>query len=765
MILTMALRSHNNPKVKSSLIITCIASLSPLLCAGQSKPPTLDPTYGMPIPKPAPETKRLPDAKWIWAKELKDDQTIELRKIFHLSHRPAFAALYVTADNYFHAKVNGYEVGHTETAVPFDDFVWATVHRYEVENLLQAGENVIQITGINAGGLAGAIARLEVDGKPVVLTGADWQVQENDKWAPARVLTEVNGQPWGEKLSGWPVPLQIVPGYLAHLPIEPVQVYWLSTNAPNWISNNAVMQKLENNGTHIHAQWQSGVPKPTLLIDFGKELTGRVELDSPSPLDVNVGTGESMEEAVNDPWRLGKASLHLGAKKEASPYSAFRYAALTFPGGDTAVDLNVNVDHLYYPVQYRGSFNCSDPLLTQIWYTGAYTAHLCMQQDIWDAPKRDRMRWMGDLHVSGEVINNAFLDTFLMEQTLKRLREDAQGGRPDSEGPQTHVNDIPGYSCAWVCGMADFYRHTGDMKFLKSEHNNLVSLLEFFRGEMDDNGLFANKIGKWPFVDWSPGFDKDTPLTRAATHMFFVKALNEAAFLFAQMGDQENSTKYADWAKQATETARTHLADANGTYSERRQENAMAIYSGTATPEQTVAIYNRVLNPQSPAWNETATPYYNNYVIFAMSQAGHTQDALDFVRKYWGSMLAQGATSMWEGYDPKWPKVDFHRHLNADDAEGYFVSLCHGWSAGPTNFLTERVLGVRSTGAGFSSCVIQPDLGDLQFAEGVVPTPHGDIKVRAETNRVTCDIPRGVDATLIWKGAKTRLTTGHKVIT
>ena len=74
--------------------------------------------------------------------------------------------------------------------------------------------------------------------------------------------------------------------------------------------------------------------------------------------------------------------------------------------------MRVAVDHKYYPVEYKGSFACSDDLLTRIWYMGAYTAHLCMQEDIWDAPKRDRARWMGDLHVSGAVINLAFADRF-----------------------------------------------------------------------------------------------------------------------------------------------------------------------------------------------------------------------------------------------------------------------------------------------------------------------------------------------------------------
>ena len=75
--------------------------------------------------------------------------------------------------------------------------------------------------------------------------------------------------------------------------------------------------------------------------------------------------------------------------------------------------------------------------------------------------------------------------------------------------------------------------------------------------------------------------------------------------------------------------------------------------------------------------------------------------------------------------------MDFHAHLSADDNIGYFVSLCHGWSSGPTSWLTERVLGIRPTSGGFKTADIAPDLGDLSWAEGDVPTPRGLIHERA----------------------------------
>jgi hypothetical protein len=43
--------------------------------------------------------------------------------------------------------------------------------------------------------------------------------------------------------------------------------------------------------------------------------------------------------------------------------------------------------------------------------------------------------------------------------------------------------------------------------------------------------------------------------------------------------------------------------------------------------------------------------------------------------------------------------------------------------------MATRVLGVTPASPGFARIAIRPELGDLQWARGVVPTPHGDVNV------------------------------------
>jgi len=170
-----------------------------------------------------------------------------------------------------------------------------------------------------------------------------------------------------------------------------------------------------------------------------------------------------------------------------------------------------------------------------------------------------------------------------------------------------------------------------------------------------------------------------------------------------------------------------------GTFGPRRQVNAMAVFAGVANEEQTRAIYDSLLG-QPVREGDRVTPYYNYYVLEAMAAAGHHQAALDFIRAYWGEMLARGATTWWEIFDPRDKPAREIPGLGPDwhGGIGYNTSLSHGWGSGPTAWLSRYVLGIWPTAPGFAQVEIVPHLGDLEWARGTVPTPRGVISVEHE---------------------------------
>jgi len=482
-----------------------------------------------------------------------------------------------------------------------------------------------------------------------------------------------------------------------------------------------------------------------LTLDFGKEISGRIHLVSSTDRAVKVETsyGESAEEALSHPY-LGVRQVTVAPHGEAfGPKSAFRYVRLTFPSDVRSTWIGIDAQAIVYPVEYKGSFESSDPLLNRIWETGAYTAHLCMQEGIWDGVKRDRGRWMGDLDVTGRVISSVFADRALMETTMAALIGDS---------PVQHdINTIAGYSALWITGEADFYRHSGDLDYLRSQRQPLLELLQVMNTELDSDGLFTNPEKHKVFVDWSEGFSADTPEARAATHFEFYLAYQEAAALFSAMGDEANATLCREKARQLYFAAQEHLLDrATNTFGMRWQTNAMAVDSGAATPAEKQAIWTEVLSHVTApaATDPSITAYCGYYVLSAMAQLNHRSEALDWMRQYWGGMLAEGATSFWEAYDPRWPKQDFHASLEADGKKGYYVSLAHGWASGPTAWLMGQVLGIEPTEAGFHEVNIRPDLAGLEWARGAEPTPRGVIRVSIDSSVVRVSLPPETVATV-----------------
>lgn len=181
----------------------------------------------------------------------------------------------------------------------------------------------------------------------------------------------------------------------------------------------------------------------------------------------------------------------------------------------------------------------------------------------------------------------------------------------------------------------------------------------------------------------------------------------------------------------------------------------MAILSGVATSQKDSIIYQSIIKPGGTAWivphgkdlsnSEVMSPYYGYFVLSVMGKLGENQDALNLLRNYWGNMLSRGATTWWEVFDPSWPR-DFNWVIDRMN----YISLSHGWSSGPTSYLTENILGVRPNAPGYTDVIIQPNLCSLEWVKGDVPTPHGIIYVRAYRQKsrliVKVKLPAGIKA-------------------
>jgi hypothetical protein len=268
--------------------------------------------------------------------------------------------------------------------------------------------------------------------------------------------------------------------------------------------------------------------------------------------------------------------------------------------------------------------------------------------------------------------------------------------------------------------------------------------------ELNPDGLFTNAHREWLFVDWAPNLYAYTPEAMTGTQLQYVRAYSVAAELFTALGDTANAGKYETQTIKALAAARTKLRDRDApTYGSSWQLNALAMLTAESNAKENDAIWSRALSniKQDAPSDPIISPYFNAYLLDALAKTNHSRQALDWIRQYWGGMLAEGATSFWESYDLRWPKTNPHLSLQADGTSGYFVSLAHGWSAGPTAWLSENVLGIRPATPGYKRVTVEPDLMGLAWAQGSVPTPNGPIKIRIDKFKgITLDLPQGIES-------------------
>jgi hypothetical protein len=781
------------PKIRRSLsallLIAGVFVAVPVRSQNAASPATLDPAANATdlaleskVHQPLPE-------EFIWRTDKPEEVTAPhyFRAQVTLKAVPARATFYVSGPSRATIFING--VRAADFVMPQDATFRPRVFEFEATHFLHAGANVfaIQAVGIFNRRLPKSLdqglfllaklvpAAPEIDRPALLRSGAGWKVSVTAKdgwekpafadkdWESAQsfgtVESNIDLLQWNMDagLYRWPGYDGISP-FLGHVPIpaktirDPFEGLGHFHNLEALIASAPATKALFSVALPAGAGTSSlldDMQAPSVVLDFGQETTGRIEVTSASdqPIRLSVRYGESYEETVKKPY-LGVADMIIPPHATMyGPKSAFRFAKLQFFGdGPLLRFAKIRVDGIYYPVEYRGSFDSSDPELNRIWLVGAYTAHLCMQDGIWDAPKRDRGRWMGDMDVSGLTIDTVFADQFLMEDTLRRLNPVTENG--------ANVNGIPGYSAFWIMGLADYYRHNGKLEFVQEMLPNLRTLVNFMAGDLDANNLYANQHHGWPFIDWSAGFYGDTPEARRAAHFEFYRAFRDAAFLLRAAGDTagaDDSEHRADAMRAAADLAL--LDKSTGTFGDNWHTNAMAIYSGAASPAEIAAIRKQIFTDidtgKLPSYD--VSPYYGNYILEAMADAGDLPGAMNFLRMWWGGMIDEGATSFWEGYDPRWQKADYHLYLHADADTGYRTSLAHGWSSGATPWLTEHVLGIQVASPGFRTVLIQPNLLGLDYVKGAEPAPNGEIRAEFHAGKTidgTVELPAGVTATV-----------------
>lgn len=446
----------------------------------------------------------------------------------------------------------------------------------------------------------------------------------------------------------------------------------------------------------------------SLCLDFGDHQVGYVTLrlssvGSPqdAPAYFRLRFGEIAKELTEDPARydgwisrswIQEEYVHvdvLPAELTLPRRYAFRFMELSVI--DTSLKWKLVVESAAcravsaVSVQQAAPVQTGDELLRRLDQVSVRTLANCMQAVFEDGPKRDRRLWLGDLRLQARVNYVTFRNMALVRRCLYLFaaltRDDGRIGACLFTEPDYLVDDtfFFDYSLLFVPALLEYYQASGDADTLRALWPSALRQLVLAQAEFDETGLIANQDPMFCFIDWTEGLDKQA--AAQAVYLYCAKAGREIAGI---LGDEAARVLLESEIAAKTQAAGRLWDGQLGLFvsgASRQVSYASQVWmilAGVVSPQQGAAVLDRLiaLAPDK----KMVSPYMNGYYVEALLACGQKQQALRHLKHYWGGMLAHGADTFWELYDPGDPAASPY-------GSSMVNSYCHAWSCTPAYFI------------------------------------------------------------------------------
>ncbi len=463
-----------------------------------------------------------------------------------------------------------------------------------------------------------------------------------------------------------------------------------------------------------------------LIYDFGRELFACVRFSGAvagkRPV---VYYGESLYEAedTKDCELLSADWKRAGDTFTTKAAKAFRYVT-----ADELTFKEISALFQYLPMEKRSFFRCSDELINRIYEVAEYTLFLNTREFLIDGVKRDRWIWSGDAYQAYLMHYYSYFDKDVIKRTMRALF----GKSPFD----LYLNHIMDYSFFWIMGMYDYYRYTGDESFVRENLKKTYEIMDYVLGRTDENGFVDSRKEDWVFVDWA---ELDNSGEVCFEQILMIVALKNCAELSEAFGETNRAAAYRELWKEKTEKLNMFwneerkayvysLKDGKPDGKILRYPNMFAVLYDVCGKERKEYIKENVL--KNDAVPPITTPYMKFYEFSALCQLGEQVYVLQEIRKYWGGMLEEGATTFWEAYDCR----EKGREKYAMYGRKYGKSLCHAWGASPLYLIGKYIVGLAPAKGEF---LLKPCLAGLDSFEAELPLAEGSVKISMTKDKIS----------------------------
>lgn len=430
-----------------------------------------------------------------------------------------------------------------------------------------------------------------------------------------------------------------------------------------------------------------------------------------------------------------------------------RYVSLKVDTGEILIN-NLSFINRLFPFERKGSFECSDSLLNELWKMGVKTIEVT-SDDAYGSDARERNEWIQDAYRASFLTSSIALtspdskektDIHLLKNMLRHAalsqHEDGMLSAtfPTDRGPSDCHYVIEDYACQWIDALHHYYYVTKDLEFVKEHKDVMAKLLDWYISRMTQRGLvYAREYASF-----------DNPMAYvtcegATLNAFVYHSLLKSVDLFMALGDEKLKRKYEEVARGLKKSYNSVL------WNESEKAYGSAVLDGSllfpSVHAQIFALYSNLV-PEDRI-DSTRQWLLKHYMNAGYNHVCENTEYKDLLNKRPG--VGMPIIYHWllkVLYDMDTEEIDKHILNNVRDRWFYMVSLqkdagtlsesfvnskgwgshesCHNYGSTPVYYLSSYVLGVRDWD---NKLIVEPRLGDLLYVRGKVVTSQGIISV------------------------------------
>ena len=635
-------------------------------------------------------------AKWIADPQTMDKPKAQLaagatlfRKEFRAENGIRRATAYVTGLGLYELRINGARVGDQLLSPEWTDYHKRVQYQiYDVTQILKSGGNAVgamvgegwysgRLMGIpgNAyGSYPRFLLQLEIaydDGRvDTVVTDDSWRATEESPIVSSGIY---DGEVYDarKEARGWDMP-----GF-DESAWHQARIVDDDGAALVWQRNEPIRVVKDLSPAAITES------KPgTYVFDMSQNMVGwcRIRASAPAGTTMTIRHAEMLNddgtvyvENLRGAPQIDKYTFRGEGDEVFEPhftYHGFRYVELTGLPSRAATD-SVLGRVFYSASPDTGAFECSEPMLNQLWQNVLWTQRANLMSTPTDCPQRDeRFGWMGDIQAfSQTAIFNMDMAAFFSKWVVDIRDDQADDGRYPDFAPHPGIRTkaslgVPAWGDAgtvvpWRC-----YQNYADTRMIAEHFESARRWVEYIRSNNPDL-IWANGRGN-NYNDWLNAdtvIAKDWPKKGGAVPpdvfatAFFAHSTEIVAKMAGVLGRNEDAKQYGALFEAIKAAFNVRFVDENGRIEGDTQAGYALALNFNLLPDalRPKAVEHLVEGFKRYGGHLSTGIQTTHRLMLELTRNGLNDEAwrLILLRDFpsWGMMIENGATTIWERWD------------------------------------------------------------------------------------------------------------------